>query len=92
MGTLYPIEPAKFFFNASIATSVILPFTAMTERFDIFAAATFLNFALFHMIWLSQILRRDTYETVDFSVIKAPLIAFAVLGNGSLILFVSLKG
>jgi hypothetical protein len=73
--------------RASIVNSLLLLPAAALQLDVTFWVLGVTNFALMHAIWLDQLVRRKEWAAVDFGLVKWPLIAFAVLGNGALLLW-----
>jgi hypothetical protein len=78
---------AKHWGRASIVNSLLLIAAAALQLNVTFWVLAFTNFALMHAVWLVQLLRRREWGEVDFSLVKWPLIASAVLGNAALLLW-----
>ena len=78
---------AKRWEQASIANSLLLPATAALHLNVTFWVLVLTNFLLMHGVWVAQLMRLRSWKGIDWAVIRWPLIAFAVLGNFSLLLW-----
>jgi hypothetical protein len=72
---------AKRWARMSVVNSFLLPTTAALHFNVAFWALVMTNFLLMHTVWLSQLVRFRNWQKVDFGLAKWPLVAFAVLGN-----------
>ena len=80
---------AKGFAVASTVNSFLLPLAAALHFNVAFWILVATNFALFHAIWVSQLIRLKSWKRVDWGwhLFRWPLVAFALLGNLSLALW-----
>jgi hypothetical protein len=78
---------AKRWATASVVNSVLLPASAALQFDKTFWALVVTNFVLMHMVWIDQLLRSGTWQKVDLRPFKWPLVAFALLGISSVVLW-----
>ncbi len=78
---------AKRWGRASILNSLLLPAAAALHLDMTFRVLVCTNFVLMHAVWVSQLVRLKGWKRIDWAVAKWPLIAFAVLGNLSFLLW-----
>lgn len=78
---------AKQWGRASIVNSFLLPVTAALHLDVMFWVLVLTNFVLMHAIWVSQLFRVNSWKRIDWAPAKWPLIAFAVLGNLTVLLW-----
>ena len=71
--------------RASIANSLLLLPTAALQFNVVFWVLVVTNFALMHAIWVVPVVRRRAAR--DFRPFLSALIAFALLGNGALLMW-----
>ena len=80
-------EAAKQLARASILNSLLLPVVAVLQLNVTFWVLVLTNFVLMHAVWLVQVTQSRSGSRVDFRLAKWPLIAFALLGNATLLLW-----
>ena len=71
----------------SVLNSSLLPITAGFEFNVTFWVLVCTNFVLFHAVWISQIRHLKDWRTLDPRPFFWALVAFAALGNLSLLLW-----
>ena len=71
----------------SVANSLLLVPIAAFSFDEAFWALVITNFLLMHAIWISQLGHGGNWRKVDFGITKWPLVAFAVMGNFSLLVW-----
>ncbi len=81
------LSTAKHWGLASIFNSLMLLAAAALQWDATFWALVMTNFALMHAVWLVQLARHKNWRAVDVSLLKWPLLAFAVMGNAALLLW-----
>lgn len=79
--------PAKRWARASILNSLLLPITAALGFSVTFWVLTCTNFLLFHAVWISQVLASRDWRRFDLRAFFWSLVAFAVLGNLSMLVW-----